>query len=191
MRVLVLGGYGGFGARLSRRLAADGWQVLVAGRNGTAAAALAAKLPGSSPLVIDRTGDLAAVLRQARPFLLIDAAGPFQGDDGRVIRACIAEGVNYLDPADARGFVEEIGAFDAAARCAGVVVISGGSSVPALSGAVVAELTSNMSAVHSVEMSISASNRATAGPSVASAVLSYVGRPIRLWRGQRWVQRFG
>lgn len=30
--VLVIGGYGGFGARIARRLAADGWTVLVAGR---------------------------------------------------------------------------------------------------------------------------------------------------------------
>jgi hypothetical protein len=63
--------------------------------------------------------------------------------------------------------------------------------VPALSGAIVVELTRNMDVVHSIETSISASNRATAGPSVARAILSYVGRPIRLWLGQRWVTRFG
>ncbi|MDB5585741.1 MAG: saccharopine dehydrogenase [Devosia sp.] len=191
MRILVLGGYGGFGARLSRRLATDGWQVLVAGRSKTAAAALAAQLPGASALVVDRMGDLEIILRQERPFLLIDAAGPFQGDDGRVVRACIAERVHYIDLADARDFVGAIGAFDAAARAAGIVVISGGSSVPALSGAVVEELAAGMDAVHCVDMSISASNRATAGASVARAILSYVGRPIELWRGRRWVQAFG
>ncbi len=48
-----------------------------------------------------------------------------------------------------------------------------------------------MDAVSAVEIAISASNRATAGTSVAAAILSYVGRPIRLWRGQRWSVAIG
>jgi len=191
MRVLVLGGYGGFGARLSRRLAGDGWQVMVAGRNGDSAAAMAAQLPGAQGLAVDRNGDLQAILGQVKPFLLVDAAGPFQGDDGHVVSACIAAGVHYLDLADARDFVAGISSFDRAARAAGVTVVSGGSSVPALSGAVVAELTKGMQTVNDVQMSISASNRATAGASVARAILSYVGRPVRLWRGRRWVTATG
>ena len=189
--VIVLGGYGGFGARLSRRLAADGWAVSIAGRNGAAAARLAADLPNARPLVADRNANLRPVLEAHRPFLLIDAAGPFQGSGYQVAEACIACGVNYIDLADARGFVCGIGGLDAAARAAGVAVISGGSSVPALSGAVIAELAQGMEAVRSVEMSISASNRATAGSSVAAAILSYVGKPVRLWRGRAWRQETG
>lgn len=190
-RVIVLGGYGGFGARLSRRLAEDGWAVLVAGRNGAAAARLATDLPNARAIVADRDGELAPLLATERPLLLIDAAGPFQGSSYRVAEACIAAGVHYLDLADARDFVCGIGQLDAAARAAGVVLVSGGSSVPALSGAVIGELAEGMTAVHSVEMSISASSRATAGSSVASAILSYVGKPVRLWRGRRWRQETG
>ena len=40
-------------------------------------------------------------------------------------------------------------------------------------------------------MAISASNRATAGRSVAAAILGTVGRPIRLWRGGRSHITFG
>ena len=43
-RILVIGGYGGFGARLSRRLAAAGHHVLVAGRSADKAARFAATL---------------------------------------------------------------------------------------------------------------------------------------------------
>jgi len=189
--VIVLGGYGGFGARLSKRLAADGWAVLVAGRNGAAAKHLAAELPNARPLVVDRTADLRPVLEVHRPFLLIDAAGPFQGSGYQVAEACIACGVHYIDLADARDFVCGIGRLDAAALAAGVAVVSGGSSVPALSGAVIAELAQGMAEVCSVETSISASNRATAGASVAAAILSYVGKPVRLWRGRRWRQETG
>lgn len=190
-RVLVLGGYGGFGARLCRRLAADGWAVLVAGRNFSVAERLAADLPNAEALVADRNGDLGPVLDTHRPFLLIDAAGPFQQSGYQVAEACIARGVHYLDLADARDFVCGIGRLDAAARAAGAVVLSGGSSVPALSGAVIAELARDMETVASVDMAISASNRATAGASVAMAILSYVGKPVRLWRGRRWRQETG
>jgi NAD(P)-dependent dehydrogenase (short-subunit alcohol dehydrogenase family) len=71
--VIVLGGYGGFGARLSRRLAADGWAVLVAGRNGAAAQRLAAELPNAQAVVADRTGDLRPLLETHRPYLAAPA----------------------------------------------------------------------------------------------------------------------
>ena len=187
----MLGGYGGFGARLSKRLAADGWAVLVAGRNAAAAERLAADLPNARALVADRNADLRPILEAHRPFLLVDAAGPFQGSGYQVVEACIACGVHYVDLADARDFVCGIGRLDDAARAAGVVAMSGGSSVPALSGAVIVELSRGMDAASSVEMSISASNRATAGASVAAAILSYVGKPVRLWRGRRWRQETG
>ena len=189
--VIVLGGYGGFGARLSRRLAGDGWVVLVAGRNGEAAQRFAAELPNAQPLVADRNGDLKPLLEKHRPLLLIDAAGPFQGSGYRVAEACIACGVHYLDLADARDFVGGISVLDETALSRGLVVVSGVSSVPAMSGAVIDELTQDMREVYSIEMSISASNRATAGASVAAAILSYVGKPVRLWRGRAWAQETG
>ena len=84
-----------------------------------------------------------------------------------------------------------IDALDRGARDAGVAVISGASSVPALSGAVVRHLTRGLDRVSAIEMAISASNRATAGRSVATAILGTVGRPIRLRRGGRSHIAFG
>ncbi len=189
--VLVLGGYGGFGARLSKRLAVDGWLVLVAGRNEEAARRFAGTLPNARPVRADRNGDLTPILKTHQPLLLIDAAGPFQGSDYRVAEACIACGVHYIDLADAREFVTGMAALDERARAAGMVVLAGASSVPAMSGAVIAELARDMEAVGSVSMAISGSNRATAGASVAAAILSYVGRPVQIWRGRRWRQETG
>jgi NAD(P)-dependent dehydrogenase (short-subunit alcohol dehydrogenase family) len=190
-RILVLGGYGGFGARLTRRLLARGHTVLAAGRSLDKAKAFCAGLEGTEPLAADRNGDLAPLLAKAKPDLVIDAAGPFQGSDYRVPRACVAAKISYLDLADARDFVTGIGALDNAARDAGVSVVAGASSVPALSGAVARHLAAGLDRVFSVEIAISASKRATAGGSVVAAILSYLGRPIRLWRGRRWDQGFG
>jgi hypothetical protein len=189
--VLVLGGYGGFGARLSRRLAQDGWLVLVAGRRLAAADAFCATVPGTMAVLADRNGEIGAVLDQHRPDLLIDAAGPFQDSSYAVVEACIEHGVHYLDLADGRHYVAGIDALDAAAKTKGVIVISGASSVPALSGAVIRHLAQGMDQVCSVEMSISASSRASAGASVSSSILSYVGKPVSLWQGQQWRTKLG
>jgi hypothetical protein len=106
---------------------------------------------------------------------------------GLVAKAVYPVGsVPYLDLADARTFVTGIAALDGPAHEAGVAIIAGASSVPALSGAVARRLADGLDAIRAVEISISASNRATSGKSVAAAILSYVGRPIRLWRGRRW-----
>ncbi|TDR94505.1 SDR family oxidoreductase [Enterovirga rhinocerotis] len=190
-RILVLGGYGGFGARLSRRLAARGHTVLVAGRRRAAAEAFCASVPGTEPVVADRNGDLGPILAETQADLVIDAAGPFQGSGYGVPLACLSARIPYLDLADGKDFVLGIGALDAEAREAGVPVISGASSVPALSGAVVRRLADGMERVTRVEIAISASNRATAGTSVASAILAYAGRPVRVWRGGRWARAFG
>lgn len=190
-RILVLGGYGGFGARLSRRLARRGHHLIVAGRTPAKARRLCATLPGTEPATLDRDRIDAAVIAAHRPDLVIDAAGPFQGSGYHVPKACIAARVPYLDLADARAFVVGIPSLDAAARAAGVAVIAGASSVPALSGAVARHLAAGLPRVDAVEAVISTSNRASAGESVARAILSYVGQPLRLWRRGGWIAAHG
>ncbi len=190
-RVLILGGYGGFGARLSRRLSAAGWHVIVAGRNLETAQHLAGLLPNAIAAKADRNADLQPLLKHHKPLLLIDAAGPFQGSRYHVAEACIEAGIAYLDLADARDFVANIHVLNDRAEAAGIAVISGASSVPALSGAILQHLAKDYSRVNAIEMAISASSKAAAGLSVASAILSYVGKPMQLWTGHDWSARAG
>jgi hypothetical protein len=190
-RVLLLGGYGGFGARIAERLRKAGFEVLVAGRSLARAEAFCAGRPGLIPLGFDRGHRLEEVLRSARAWAVVDAAGPFQGADYRVAEAAIMAGCHYLDIADGRTFVGGIKALDAAAREQGVTVISGASSLPALSGAVVRRLAHDLDDVRAIEIVLSASSRGTAGKSVARATLSYLGEEIKIWHGGRWTSGFG
>jgi hypothetical protein len=190
-RILVLGGYGVFGSGVAARLAADGFEVVVAGRDLEKARAACAGRPGLTPARVDRDHDFDEAVTALRPWLVVDAAGPFQSLDYAAPRACVAAGVHYVDLADGRDYVAGVGVLDTAARDAGVAVVSGASSVPALSSAVVRKLAEGLDAVTAVEMSISASSRATVGRSVARAILSTVGRPQALWRGRRWERRRG
>lgn len=187
---MLLGGYGGFGGRIACRLASAGHEILVAGRSVDKARAFCGDSPSLIPLALDRSR-ISTALKEYGPAIVVDASGPFQAMDHAIPKACIAAGVHYVDIADSRDFVCGIRALDDAAKAAGVVLLSGASSVPALSGAAVRHLAQGMDRVRAVEMAISASNKATAGPAVSAAIIGQVGQPMRIWRGQRWTKAFG
>ncbi len=110
--------------------------------------------------------------------VVINASGPFQGQDYRVAEACIAAGAHYIDLADGREFVTGIGALNSAALQAGVLVTSGASSVPALSSAVADHLGNGLVYVKSIDVGISPGNRTERGLSTVQGILSYCGKPL-------------
>ena len=189
VKVLLLGGYGVFGARLAKLLVIDGHDVCIAGRSLRAAQTCAADL-GCRAIQMDRSLDLGALTAHD---VVIDAAGPFHtyGDDPyRLARAAIAAGVHYLDLADDAGFCAGIAALDTDARAAGVCVLSGLSSVPALSSAAVRALAGG-EVPSVIDTAILPGNRAPRGLSVMQSILSQAGRPMPLWRGHQWERGFG
>lgn len=81
------------------------------------------------------------VMRQLGVELLIHTAGPFQQQDYAVAKAAAAAAAHYIDLADGRRFVCVFpAAMDATFLTAGRTGISGASTVPALSSAVVEQL---------------------------------------------------
>lgn len=190
--VLILGGYGTFGGRLARLLAGTpGLSLLVAGRSREKAGAFVATLPkgaGAAPAPFDRDGDVEAQLRALGPDLAVDASGPFQGygpEPYRVVEACLRLGIPYVDLADGADFVAGIERFDAQARERGVFVISGASTLPCLSVAVIDRLAVGLAQVETVEAGVAPSPRVIMGLSVMQAIASYAGREIGLPREGR------
>jgi len=193
-RILVLGGYGTFGARISELLGkAKDIEVLVGGRSLEKAKVFCRSRAdlNLTAVHIDRDKDLEAILHKVQPWLVVDAAGPFQEASYHVARACMSAGSHYLDIADGRSFVERFSDLDVEARAAGLTIISGASSVPALSSAVTGRLAQGLDAVGLVETAISASHRATVGLSVMQAILSYVGKAVALKQSGRVVSARG
>lgn len=189
MKVLILGGYGVFGERLARLLVRDGHEVTVAGRDADKAQRLADEL-GCAALRMDRRSDLHLL---AGHQVVVDAAGPFHayGDDSyQLPRAAIAAGLHYLDLADNAAFCAGIAVLDAEARAAGVCVLSGLSSVPALSSAAVRAL-SGTGVPQVIDTAILPGNRSPRGVSVMTSILSQIGRPMQVWRGGRWTGTTG
>jgi hypothetical protein len=191
-RILILGGYGVFGGRLARLLADEARLTLViAGRSPAKARAFCAGLGGAAATeaaVFERDRPVEAQLRPLRPGLIIDAMGPFQGygtDPYGIVRAALALGVDYMDFADGSDFVAGIARFDAEARERGVFVLSGVSSFPVLTAAVVRRLAGGLARVETVTGGIAPSPYAGVGLNVIRAIAGYAGQPVRLTRGGR------
>ena len=195
LRTLVLGGYGNFGARIAKALAGDpGIELRVGGRDARRAQALATALGGSAQaLAIDANSPaLAGRLQGDGVGLVIHTAGPFQAQGYHVARACAQAGAHYIDLADGRRFVCDFAAaLHAGFQAAGRVGISGASTVPALSSAVVDALTRGWQAVHSIDICIAPAQTAPRGVATLAGVLDYCGAPIDIWRGGRWQQALG
>ena len=182
MRVLILGGYGVFGSRLADLLTRDGCEVVIAGRDAAAAHDAAARI-GATPLRLDRSGDLAPIAGFGLD-AVVDAAGPFGaygGDPYRLPRYCLARGINYLDLSDDTRFTAGIAILDAEALHAGRFALSGASSVPGLSSAVVTAL-DDLDQIDTIETAILPGNRAPRGRSVISSILGQAGGPMRMWK---------
>lgn len=186
MKVAVLGGYGVFGSRLARLLRRDGCEVWVAGRDADAARRLAEEI-GASALELDISRDLTPLLH-ASPDIVIDAAGPFQdfGDNPyRVAHFCVRHKIHYVDLSDDAAFTAGISGLDRDAKQAGVFVLSGVSSVPALSSSVVAELSRGLTSISAIETAILPGANARMGKSVMRAILGQVGGKVNFRRAGR------
>ncbi|WP_431258149.1 saccharopine dehydrogenase NADP-binding domain-containing protein [Roseateles chitinivorans] len=167
MKTLVLGGYGNFGARICRALAGDpAIELLVGGRNAARARALADELgSGAAGLAIDLSSPaFSEELRRLGVELLIHTAGPFQDQSYDVAYAAARAGAHYIDLADGRRFVCDFpSSLDAAFRGSGRVGISGASTVPALSSAVVEALTRGWRSLRNIDVCIAPAQTAPRG----------------------------
>lgn len=185
--VAVLGGYGVFGRRIAASLARHPeLELIVAGRDAAAATKVAELWARARPFGMDATDpDDIARLFAERPSVVIDTIGPFQSRNLDLVRRCIEAGIHYVDIADSRAWVAAIGELDAQARAAGVLVIAGASTVPALSTAIVDELAPDPAAVLEIDAGITPGHRAPRGLATVRAILSYCGRPIPSMGGSK------
>jgi NAD(P)-dependent dehydrogenase (short-subunit alcohol dehydrogenase family) len=196
-RVLLLGGYGNFGTFIARRLCREPeLTVIIAGRSEQKARALAGEL-NAEWTQFDIFAGLDGHLRELRPDILIHTSGPFQEQGYAVAEACIRNGVHYLDLADGREFVVNIVRLDAAARAAGVLAVSGASTVPGLTAAVLAKHAGEFETLDAIDAGIATAQKTNRGLATVRAVLGYAGKPFKTltggemrdvygWQGLHW-----
>ncbi|WP_277758141.1 saccharopine dehydrogenase NADP-binding domain-containing protein [Pseudomonas sp. A34-9] len=184
-RVMVVGGYGNFGSIVCRHLALmPDIGLVLSGRDPHKLQRKVDELNNQSGNVCEgwcgdaMGGEFKSALRALNIQLVVHTGGPFQGQSYALAESCIDAGVNYCDLADCRTFVNGIGILDARAKQAGVAILSGCSSVPTLSSAIIDEQRQHFSRIDSIEHGISSSAKMP-GLSTIEGVLAYAGKPIK------------
>ncbi|MDJ0700054.1 MAG: DUF4166 domain-containing protein [Woeseiaceae bacterium] len=191
MKVVVAGGYGVFGSRLADLLVRDGHDVVIAGRDLVKAQDLASRL-GCTAQATDLRANPAALF-DTQPDVVVDAAGPYQayGDDPyRIACLCIDNGAEYIDLSDDARFTEGLSRLDGPACAAGRRLLSGVSSVPAISSSIAAELCAGFEEVMLIDTAILPGNRAPRGASVIASIIGQLGGQSCVWRGGVWRKQF-
>ena len=200
MKILIIGGYGIFGGRLSRLLINQSQLTLfIAGRSIKQAQDFCQKLNSNSatvlPLYFDRNdSEIESRLRSIQPDLVVDATGPFQSygeDPYRVVKACLATSINYLDLADGSQFVKDIAQFDTQAKEKNMYILSGVSICPALTAAVVRHLSKGLTEIYSIKGGIAPSAHVDVGLNVIRAISSYAGQKIPIVRNGQLTFSYG
>ena len=196
--VLIVGASGTFGSRLARLLAQRHmFRLSLGGRDEGRVKALQADLREIDPqgeygfVRIDRNQPSAEHLREIGCWIVVDCAGLFQGSGTALIEAAIAARCNYVDLADSRALVADIKRFDGPARAANVAVLTGASSTPALTHAVLDTVTAGWRQVDSIDIAIVPGNRTPKGRSVIEGILSWVGQRVSVFREGQWQEARG
>ena len=195
--VLVVGGAGAFGARVAELLARDtAVDLVLAGRRLAPLDAQAASLAAATGrpvrgVALDANRADARDIAELGVQIVINASGPFQTGSYALAEAAIGASCHYIDLADARVFVTGFRQLDSAARAAGVLAVSGASSVPGLSSAVVSRYASDFGRIDAIDIAISPGNAFDPGVATVSSVLGGVGQPIRTLDGGAWTTVHG
>lgn len=185
-KILILGATGNFGSNIAKALAKANIPIIIAGRQKPALMALQHEIDtlnlGSSIeiAVFDIKKQMAQQLALLKPFLVINTCGPFQHSDYATALDCIHFGIHYVDLADGRDFVNGIhDALDNVAKDNHCLVISGASTVPCLSSAVLAHYKNEFTRIDSLTFGITPGQKTPRGLATTQAILSYVGKPLK------------
>lgn len=186
-QVLILGGYGNFGSRIATALVKDKISIIIAGRELQKAENLRNKLKQDAAenmitvAAFDANKELDKQLKLLKPTIVINTIGPFQTTDYSIAKTCIQHNVHYIDLADARDFVTGITCLDSLAKENNLLVVSGASTVPGLSSAVLEHYKNDFATIDSLIYGISPGQKAPRGLATTEAILTYLGKPLKPW----------
>ncbi len=157
--VVVFGGTGTFGRLLVEEIGA----CTVVGR--------------STGHDIRDSGACRRALKGAR--VAINCAGPFQGFDDTLLRACLAAGCHYVDIADDRAYCAAVRGLDAEFAARGLTAAYGCSSLPGVSGALAARVKPARARI-----TLFIGNKNPKGAGAVKSLVGGLGQPIAAPQGE-------
>ncbi|MCC3862123.1 saccharopine dehydrogenase family protein [Pseudemcibacter aquimaris] len=180
-RVLIIGGYGNFGSYIAKTLAKDDLQIIIGGRSKIKCLDFIEGVDDfKHPLeysIFDIT--ISIPFAEITPDIVIHTSGPYQEQGYDVAKLCIEYGCHYIDLADGREFVANIHKLDEKAKSSGVSVISGASSVPCLSSAIIEKYKDEFEYLEEIEYGIATAQQTNRGLATTASILNYTGKPFK------------
>jgi saccharopine dehydrogenase-like NADP-dependent oxidoreductase len=181
-KVLILGATGNVGRKIAKGLVAKSIAIIITGRSEEPLLALKKQLTKVTAktsidiLCFDFKKRLSQELLRLRPMVVINATGPFQTADFTTAANCILLGVNYIDLADAREYVSDFPILDEQAIKKNCVAITGASTFPCLSSAVLNHYKDEFKLIDSLVYGITVGQKTERGLASFESILSYAGR---------------
>ncbi|MEM7649434.1 MAG: saccharopine dehydrogenase NADP-binding domain-containing protein [Cyanobacteria bacterium P01_A01_bin.70] len=187
-RVLIIGGCGRIGSQIAQDiLAHTEATVTVTGRSAQSGPVVRQRL---GPHVQFRSLDLADqnAITQAitAADLVVHTAGPFHYRDGRVLQACIQQGVNYLDVSDERTFTQKALALRPSAQAAGVTAVINTGVFPGISNSLARQGIEALDQADSVQLSYVVGGSGGAGVTVMRTTFIGLQHAFKAWLQGRW-----
>jgi len=197
--VLILGGYGNFGKRITQNLSSiKGLTIIVAGRNKSSAQKLCTSLMNEgcsaqleAAFIDINSPHFVQMLRELAPALVIHTGGPFQDQDYTVPKACLEIASHYIDLADDRRYVCDITQLNDQAIRSDLLLVSGASTVPGLSSTVIDSFVNQFSCIDEIDFAIAPGNQAERGRATIKAILKFTGQPFSVFERGQWGTQYG
>jgi len=185
-KVLVLGGYGICGRRITEILTHDpDIDCLIGGRDVRRGQAVAAEL-GVPFVAVDtqRAASLNAALEGV--FAVVNTCGPFRWHDYAVAERCARRGVYYVDMADESPYI--LGIQDLAQRAleGGVALVSGAGSTLAFSSILADTISHAFDTIEQIDIAMLSGNRNPRGLASVRSLLQTQGRQVRVRERDQW-----
>ena len=183
--VVVVGGYGTFGALVCRELAARGVALTIAGRDLAKAEGFARQLgSGHDGVAIDlRMPDSFRQVLQGRR-VAVNCAGPFSLCDTKFLKACLSCGCHYADIADDRSYANLVCKSGPRFVAAGLAAVWGCSSLPGISGALAQQIRDRLNQrPKRVRVTLFIGNNNPKGRAAVASLVQGLGRPIAAPQG--------
>jgi Saccharopine dehydrogenase NADP binding domain len=183
--VLVIGGYGIFGAHVCRELVRWGVPLSVAGRDAARAEAFARTLgAGCTGRAVDLGQPASCRSALQEHGVVVNCAGPFNTFDTTLLEACLDRGCHYADIGDDRRYAALIRTLGDRLRAHRLAAVYGCSSLPGISGALAIRARGDTTAeVERARVTLFVGNDNAKGDAAVRSVLAGLGRPIAAPQG--------
>ncbi len=118
--------------------------------------------------------------------LVVHCAGPFHVRDGRVLKNCIEQGVNYLDVSDHRSFYERVVQYQDEAIKSGVTAILNTGIFPGISNSMVRQGVEQLDNPEKIHLSYVVAGSGGAGLTVMRTTFLGLRQQFSAWIDGKW-----